>query len=413
MRKSSSNAIRGGFTLVELLVVIAIIGILVGLLLPAVQAAREAARRMSCQNNLKQLGLTVLIYESANKTLPPGGDVRSNGAHFRLFPSMEQQAAYDTYDNGQWSPPTPGSGAGGSKHWFATSAWNVPKTTPEDPSHPTNGTPNKRWGAGQPNIPTLLCPSAKDPETEIAVLYGSSYGEGKDVHFPNWLYGNVEDVFPPTNAGQRFHVWVPNSSTDQAGLKRVQELGRTNYLYNRGWVYKNVDRNGNGTIESNVTPAEVGGGKAFQGPFKYSNALGQGLGNLPYSQPPAVGIKLSAMTDGTSNTIVFMETAGGFKDFGTAKGKGWVGITWAHAPYYTHLGFCPSSTNLNCENTVVAGLGMPKGDFAMPSSLHAGKAINSVYGDGSVRAFSTAETSYSVFVAINGASDGTLVKYDQ
>jgi prepilin-type N-terminal cleavage/methylation domain-containing protein/prepilin-type processing-associated H-X9-DG protein len=62
-----------GFTLVELLVVIAIIGILVALLLPAIQAAREAARRTQCQNNLKQISLGILNYESSRKELPTGG----------------------------------------------------------------------------------------------------------------------------------------------------------------------------------------------------------------------------------------------------------------------------------------------------------------------------------------------------
>ncbi len=72
LARNPSPTSRGGFTLIELLVVIAIIGVLVGLLLPAVQAAREAARKISCKNNLKQVGLALHAYHNTHRSLPIG-----------------------------------------------------------------------------------------------------------------------------------------------------------------------------------------------------------------------------------------------------------------------------------------------------------------------------------------------------
>ncbi len=93
---------RSGFTLVELLVVIAIIGVMVGLLLPAVQAAREAARRMSCSNNMKQLGLGLHNYHSSYNKFPAGvrgGTSPSEGWGLPFFhgllPFIEQQALWE------------------------------------------------------------------------------------------------------------------------------------------------------------------------------------------------------------------------------------------------------------------------------------------------------------------------------
>lgn len=95
---------RTGFTLVELLVVIAIIGVLISLLLPAVQMAREAARRISCQNNLRQLGLAMHNYESAKQVYPPSTRIDGGAANQPwsaqsfLLPYFEGGSIYDRID---------------------------------------------------------------------------------------------------------------------------------------------------------------------------------------------------------------------------------------------------------------------------------------------------------------------------
>jgi len=96
---------KSGFTLVELLVVIAIIGILIGMLLPAVQQVREAARRIECGNNLRQVALAAMNYESANSKFPPGveqerleGRFQGHSAFYFILPFMEQQNVFTTMD---------------------------------------------------------------------------------------------------------------------------------------------------------------------------------------------------------------------------------------------------------------------------------------------------------------------------
>ncbi len=178
-----------GFTLVELLVVIAIIGVLVGLLLPAVQAAREAARRMSCSNNFKQIGLAVHNYHSAYKQLPihgagtdsPGNipsapPFGSNAATTNwwtshrhsnawrlsmlvgITPFMEQQALWEQISN-----PSTINALDPSTPFTPPTAW-----PPMGPS------PDRiRYQPWSTEIPTLRCPS--DPGVGLPSLGRTNY----------------------------------------------------------------------------------------------------------------------------------------------------------------------------------------------------------------------------------------------
>ena len=109
-RSSRVHPGASGFTLVELLVVIAIIGILVALLLPAVQAARESARRTTCSNNLKQLGLAVHEYHDAFRRVPSSFDWLGNqrrGWIVGILPFIEQDALFATLSEIHFQLPDP------------------------------------------------------------------------------------------------------------------------------------------------------------------------------------------------------------------------------------------------------------------------------------------------------------------
>lgn len=144
---------RTAFTLVELLVVIAIIGILVGLLLPAVQAAREAARRMQCQNNLKQLGLSMHMHHDTYKKFPylrSGGGQNRHTWAMQLLPFIEQGNLYNTYK----TAITGVNQTDGFNNHTATHATMV--------------------AARQAQITTFFCPSRRGPVSLSPITTGST-----------------------------------------------------------------------------------------------------------------------------------------------------------------------------------------------------------------------------------------------
>ncbi len=153
---------RAAFTLIELLVVIAIIAILIGLLLPAVQKVRESANRVKCSNNLRQIGLGIHNYASANDDLMPDTHRYTAplyGWLVKLLPYLEQDNLFRLYD------PT--------LDWF----------------HPNNAPMYKV------RLPGLQCPSTPNPERRSVGTQGS-FPLDAGVSDYNAIFGMTTSLIP-------------------------------------------------------------------------------------------------------------------------------------------------------------------------------------------------------------------------
>ena len=263
-----SKSSRRGFTLVELLVVIAIIGILVGLLLPAVQAAREAARRMSCSNNIRQLGLALHNYESAYKVIPPSRISVTSPVIFQqswvsmILPYLEQNSVYSAYQHGQ--------------PWYA--AVNDPLTTVK--------------------LPTMTCPSApSDREYPTQALYSAITNNTRTAARPLWGYSDYGSINAVRNAA--FIVaGLPSLGTRETlgamgrGPAGVRFAAITDGLSNTILVAEGAGRPGvyvSGKKATNPRPGNIAVGTPFvadgwgwadiNGGFSIDGSNAQGLQN--------------------------------------------------------------------------------------------------------------------------------------
>lgn len=171
---------ESGFTLVQLLVVIAIIGVLVALLLPAVQQAREAARRMSCQNNLKQLGLAMHNFHDTYGAFPVGttdDDMNNWGWGMYLLPYIEQDNLYTAMTTRAAAnvPPAYLVYKSGSHINVDTYDSTTSSSNPTAVVNPNTGSATAGQGGATVLLQAFVCPSDTLPEHEDNGFAKSNY----------------------------------------------------------------------------------------------------------------------------------------------------------------------------------------------------------------------------------------------
>jgi prepilin-type N-terminal cleavage/methylation domain-containing protein len=339
MKKISS---RKAFTLVELLVVIAIIGILIGMLLPAVQQVREAARRTQCLNNLRQVGLASMNFESANMKFPtaglgaPGYEVGANAANTRATLGVE---------NLSWGYQT-------LPFMEANNLYNLRQTAGLVAADPTTG-----LIVLEESIPNMSCPSRSERFfTDAAIT--------PPKHF---ISDYASFIFTPEHVAQ-----LP-ATINFGAYAATGNVVSTQLATDRSQVWRGIVSKG----------GDVGGSSA--NPLRKWGKVGFGT-----------------ISDGSSNTMLYAEKSASARFYNTDSPReahgifkgGWSQVRgWGLGLQPDSFDFANATPTAN-QNQFLEGFG----------SAHPG-TVNAVLGDGSTHAINM-NVSAENFYMLGNKSDG-------
>jgi prepilin-type N-terminal cleavage/methylation domain-containing protein/prepilin-type processing-associated H-X9-DG protein len=386
------------FTLIELLVVIAIIAVLIALLLPAVQSARESARRAQCTNNLKQLGLALANYESANGSYPMAYPQRA----------FNDLSGYTIQDSGwgDWSPQALLLGYMEQVSIYNSLNFSISASDNEDGTVQATGRSTQ--------INSFICPSSGLPggaSVTDSSVGGYDWGPGSDnggsygadlTWVNNRYTGNnyFASVGPCTipwsngNASGVFSISSPGFS----GAVRISALqdGTSNTIAFGEWRMGDWDPKAL-TIQDVVWAGsrKVGGFDAYSNDTTASTMPSAGMANFQTLLTTCAGIAPSELGAWRTN-------------------KSFVGTDWAEGMFGRTLGntlLPPNPQYPNCYlRSKPGGIFDMAGIYGM-SSYHPGGA-NVALADGSVR-FLKSSTSWQVMWSLGSRAGGEVLSADQ